>query len=133
MHVRPHTTLVWVCSRSDNMSFLDIKDPAERATLVKEYVTAIKTVKQRNKTKRESELPIGVNEELQTYFRPGVNATKLAAETTREEFELMKKTLADINGPLAQRIKMLILPLVYTGGDGKLVLGNKLVQHNENI
>ena len=30
------------------MSSLDIKDSTKRATLVKEYVTAMKTVKQRN-------------------------------------------------------------------------------------
>ena len=30
------------------MSFLDINDPWERATLAKDYVTAIKTAKQRN-------------------------------------------------------------------------------------
>ena len=41
------------------MLFLDIKDPAERATLVKEYVTAMETVKQRNMTKRELKLAIG--------------------------------------------------------------------------
>ena len=35
------------------MTFLDIKDPAERATLVKEYVTAMKTVKQHNMANRE--------------------------------------------------------------------------------
>ena len=35
------------------MSFLDIKDPAERATLVVEYVTSMKTVKQRNMANRE--------------------------------------------------------------------------------
>ena len=46
------------------MSFLDIKDPAERATLVKEYVTAIQTVKQRNMMKQEMKLAIG--DELQT-------------------------------------------------------------------
>ena len=45
------------------MSFLDIKDPAKRATLVKEYVTAMKTVKQRNRVNREMKLAIG--EELQ--------------------------------------------------------------------
>ena len=35
------------------MSFLDIKDLAERATLVKEYVTAMKAVKQCNMANRE--------------------------------------------------------------------------------
>ena len=83
------------------MSFLDIKDPAERATLVKEYITAMKTVKQRNMTKRESELAIGVDDELQTYFKPVVDATKQAAEETRKELQPMKKTLADIDGALA--------------------------------
>ena len=56
------------------MSFLDIKDPAERATLVKEYVTSVKTAKQRNMMKREMKLAIG--DELQTLFHPIVNATK---------------------------------------------------------
>ena len=41
------------------MSFLDIKDPAKRATLVKEYVTAMKTVKQHNMVNREMKLAIG--------------------------------------------------------------------------
>ena len=73
MHVQPHTTLVWVCSRTGNMSFLDIKDPSEKATLVKEYGTAMKTVKQRNMANRELKLAIG--DELQTLFHPNVNAT----------------------------------------------------------
>ena len=78
------------------MSFLDIKDPAARVTLVKEYVTAMKTVKQRNITNRELKLAIG--DELQTLFYPIVNATKQAAEETRKELEPMKKKLADNDG-----------------------------------
>ena len=81
MHVRPHTTLVLVHT-AVNMSFRDIKDTAERATLVKKYVTAMKTVKQRNMMKREMKLAIG--DELQTLFHPIVNATKQAAEETRK-------------------------------------------------
>ena len=46
------------------MSFLYIKNPAETATLVKEYVTAMRTVKQRNMVNREMKLAIG--DELQT-------------------------------------------------------------------
>ena len=85
------------------MSFLHIKDPAERATLVKEYVTAMKTVKQRNMANRELKLAIGG--ELQTHFHPISNATKQAAEETRKELESMKKTLRDIDGALtAQRV-----------------------------
>ena len=80
------------------MSFLDIKDPAERATLVKEYVTAMKTVKQRNMVNRELKLAVG--DDLQTLFHPIVNATKQSAEETRKELELMKKTLSDIDGAL---------------------------------
>ena len=81
-----------------NMSFLDIKDPAERATLVKEYVTAMKTVKQRNMMKREMKITIG--DELQTLFHPIVNATKQAAEETRKELEPMKNKLLDIDEAL---------------------------------
>ena len=40
------------------MSFLDIKDRAERATQVKESVTAMKTVKHRDMVKREMKLTI---------------------------------------------------------------------------
>ena len=46
------------------MSFLVIKDPAERVTLVEQYVTAMKTFKQCNMTNRELKLAIG--DELQT-------------------------------------------------------------------
>ena len=81
------------------MSFHDIKDPAERATLVKEYVTAMNTVKQRNMVNRELKLAIG--DELQTLFHPIANATKQAAQKSRKEIEPMKKTLADIDEVLA--------------------------------
>ena len=84
------------------MSFLDIKDPGERATLVKEYVTAMKIVKQRNMVNREMKLVIG--DELQTLFHPIVNATKQAAEETMKELAPMQKSLTDIDGALmAQR------------------------------
>ena len=73
------------------MSFLDIKDPAKRATLVKEYVTAMKTVKQRIMANRELKLAIG--DKLQTFFHPIVNANKQAAEETRKELEPMKEML----------------------------------------
>ena len=85
------------------MSFLDIKDPTKRATLVKEYVTAMKTVKKRNMVNREMKLAIG--DELQTLFHPIVNATKQAAEVTRKELAPMKKELTDIDGALTvQRV-----------------------------
>ena len=88
-----------MCISIDNLSFIDIKDPAERATLVKEYVTSMKTVKQRNMVNREMKLAIG--DELKTLFHPIVNATKQAAEETRKELAPMKKTLTDIDGTLA--------------------------------
>ena len=84
------------------MSFLDIKDPAERATLVKEYVTARKTVKQRNILNREMKLAIG--DALQTLFHSIFNASKQGAEENRKDLAPMKKTLTDIDGALtAQR------------------------------
>ena len=79
------------------MSFLDIKDPSERTTLVKEYVTAMKTVKQRNMMNREMKLAIG--DELQTLLI--INATKQAAEETKKELAPMKKALTDTDGALA--------------------------------
>ena len=129
-----------MCSRTDNLWFLDIKDPAERATLVKEYDTAMKTVKQRNMANRELKLAIG--DELQTLFHPIVNATKQAAEETRKELEPMRKTLTDIDGALtAQREHVAEPPLaknvdttfgIYMREDGQLAMGNKIVQVNEN-
>ena len=61
-----------MCSSINNISFLDIKDPAERATLVKEYVTVMKTVKMRNMVNREMKLAIG--DELQTLFHQILHA-----------------------------------------------------------
>ena len=102
-----------MCSRTNNLSFLFIKDPAERETLVKGYVTAMKTVKQRNMANRELKLAIG--DELQTFFHPIVNATKQAAEETRKELEPTKKTLKDIEGDLiAQRQHVAKPPPSYT-------------------
>ena len=65
------------------MSFLDIKDPAKRTSLVDEYVKAMKTARRRNMVNREMKLAIG--QELQTLFHPIVSATKQAAEKTVEE------------------------------------------------
>ena len=76
------------------MSFLDIKDPSKKATIVNEHVTAMKTVKQRNMVNREMKLAIG--DELQTLFHPIV--------------KVLLMQLRDHH-----RIKMLILHLVYTG------------------
>ena len=112
------------------MWFLDIKD----------YVTAMKTVKQHNMANRELKLAIG--DELQTLFHPIVNATKHAAEETRKKLELMKKTLTDIEGDLtAQREHVAKPPLgksadttfgIYMREDGQLAMGNKIVQVNRD-
>ena len=121
------------------MSYLDIKDTAEKATLVKEYVTAMKTVKQRNMVNRELKLAIG--DELQTLFHPIVNATKQAAEETKKELAPMKKTLTDIDVALtAQRVD--VRPLssktsdttfgIYRKPDGKLGMGNRVVQISDD-
>ena len=118
------------------MSFLDIKYPAERATLVKEYVTAMKTVKQRNMANQELKLVIG--DELQTLFHPIVNATKQAAEETRKELEPMKQTLTGIDRALAAKRVAHSPPqdkyitfCIYRRGDEKLVMGSKVVQIDE--
>ena len=65
------------------MSFHDIKDPAKRATLVEEYITAMKTVKQGNMTNREMKLAIGGK--LLNLFHPIVHVTKQAAEEATKE------------------------------------------------
>ena len=120
------------------MSFLDIKDPAERATLVKEYVTAMKTVKQRNMMKRELKPSIG--DELLTLFHPIVNATKQAAEETRKEIEPMKKMLADIDGALNRpvaglgpRVKNVDTTFgIFRRQDGQLHMGSEIVKISGN-
>ena len=121
------------------MSFLDIKDTAEKATLVKEYVTAMKTVKQCNMVNRELKLAIG--DELQTLFHPIVNATKQAAEETKKELAPMKKTLTDIDVTLtAQRVDARPLSSktsdttfgIYRRPDGKLGMGNRVVQISDD-
>ena len=123
------------------MSFVE---PAERATLVKEYVAAMKTVKQRNMMKREMKLAIG--DELQTLFHPIVNATKQAAEETRKELEPMKKKLADIDGALKASIDGAFKPVaarqpgknldttfgIYRRKDGQLQMGSEIVEIDEN-
>ena len=69
----------------------------------KGYVTAKKTVKQRNMAYRELKLTIG--DELQTLLHPIFHATKQAAKETRKALEPMKKTLTDTDGALiAQRV-----------------------------
>ena len=111
------------------MSFLDIKDPAERATLVKEYVTAMKR-----------ELKLAIGEELQTLFHPIVNATKQAAEGTRKELEPMKKTSADIdralNRPVAgpgPRVKNVDTTFgIFRRQDGQLQMGSEIGKIGED-
>ena len=126
------------------MSFLDIKDPAERATLVKEYVTAMKTVKQRNMMKREMKLAIG--DELQTLFHPILNATKQVAEETGKELEPMKKKLSDIDVTLKASIDGALKPVaalqpgknldttfgIYRRKDGQPQMRNKIVEIDEH-
>ena len=118
------------------MSFLDIKDPAERATLVKEYVTVMKIVIQRNMANRELKLAIG--DELLTLFHPIGNANKQAAEETRKELEPMQKTLTDIDGDLNRSAPQPNKNVdntfgIYVRGDGELLMGNKVVQVHGKI
>ena len=115
------------------MSFIEIKDPVERATLVKEYVTAMKIAKQRNMVNREMKLATG--DELQTLFHPIVNATKQAAEETRKELAPMKKTLMDIDGALTAQHATDARPPLTKNTDttyGQLNMGNKVVQFDGN-
>ena len=83
------------------MSFLNIRDPAERATLVKEYGTAMKTIKQHNMVNQEMKL--GIGDELQTLFHPIVNATKQVAEESRKELKSMKEMLTGIDRALTSQ------------------------------
>ena len=109
------------------MSFLDITDPAKRATLVNEYVTAIKTVKHSNMVNREMKPAIG--DDLQTFAHTIVNATKQAAEETRKELAPTKKTLTDIDGALvAQRVDADTTFCLYKKQDGQLSMRNKAVR-----
>ena len=115
------------------MSFLDIKDPAERVTLVKEFVTATKTVKQRNMGNREMKLAIG--DELQTLFHQLSNATKQAAEEIRKELAPMKKSLTDIDEALSRATVSKNIDTafgIFEREDGQLGMGSKVVRLDEN-
>ena len=74
---------------------------------------------------------------MQTLFHPIVKATKQADEETRKELEPMKKTLTDIDGALnrytPQPGKSVDNTLgIDMTGDGELVMGNKVLQIDEN-
>ena len=100
---------VSVCmSNSDNMSFLNITDPAKRTALVEEYVKALKTVRQRIMVNPQMKLAIG--EVLQSLFHPIFSATKLAAEKTAEELAPVKKALNDIDGTLKAQRRAVVIP-----------------------
>ena len=123
------------------MLFLDINDPAERAALDHEYVTAKETVKQRKMANREMQLATG--DELQTVFHPIVDATKQATEETRKELAPMRKALTNVDGALAAELveapsKMPINENtdttfgIHRRQDGQLGIGNKVVRLNAN-
>ena len=124
------------------MSFLDIKDPAEKATLVRACYSD-EFCQQRNMVNREMKLAIG--DELQTLFHPIGNATKQAAEETRKELAPIKKTLTDIDGALnrdtdaipqqsrsSQSRSSDLTFGIYRRQDGQLAMGNKVVPTDEN-
>ena len=104
----------------------------------------MKTVKQRNMMKREMKLAIG--DELQTLFRPIVNATKQAAEETRKELDPVKKKLSDIDGALKASIDGALKPVaalqpginldttfgIYCRKVGQLQMGSEIVEIDEN-
>ena len=75
------------------MSFLDIKNPARRNELVKEYVDAMQTVGKRNMHTREEKLAI--DEELDPLFKPVVQATEKAANENKEEIEELRGVLTE--------------------------------------
>ena len=81
----------------------------------------------------KQELELAIGDELQTLFHPIVNATKQEAEETRKELEPMKKTLTDINVALNHLHHNVDTTYgLYMRGDGELVMGNKVVQVDEN-
>ena len=100
-HARPSTASVLACSITDNMSFPDIKDPAGIATLIEEYVTAMKTVKQPIMMNREMKLAIA--DELQTPSNSIQLSMRLNKRLKRlgKELTPMRKTLTDFDGALA--------------------------------
>ena len=83
------------------MSFPDIKNPARRDELVKEYVDAMQTVRKRNMHTREEKLAIG--EELNTLFKPVVKATEKAASENRKEMEELRGALNPIDFAATRR------------------------------
>ena len=122
---------------SNNMSFLDIKDPAK---CMDEYVRAMETVRRRNMVNRELKLAIG--EELQTLFHPIVSATKQTAEKTTGELVPVKKALEDIDGALKAQQRHTTPPPsstqkdhtfgIHATGDGRYAMGSSIVHIEGN-
>ena len=93
----------------------------------------MKTVKQRNMVNRQMKPAIG--DELHTLFHPIVNATKQADEGTRKEPAPMKKTLTDIDEALNRTAGSKNIDTtfgIYTGQDGQLGMGGKVVRFDRN-
>ena len=143
MRERPGAVSVCMSNSGNNMSFLDIKDPANRTALIDEYVKSMKIVRQHNMVNREMNLAIG--EELQTLFHPIVSATRQAAEKTAEELVPVKKALEDIDGALkAQQQRTTPSPSppsppqkdlrfgIHATGDGRYAMGNSIVHIEGN-
>ena len=70
---------------------MSFKNPARRNELVKEYVDAMQTARKRNMHTREEKLAIG--EELDTLFKPVVQATERAASENKKEMEELRGAL----------------------------------------
>ena len=80
------------------MSFLDIK---KKGRVEKEYVDAMQTVRKRNMHTCEEKLAIG--EELNTLFKPVVQATEKAASENKKEMEELRGTLNPIDFAATRR------------------------------
>ena len=134
MHEWPSAVSVCMNNSSNSMSFLDIKDPANRTALVDEYVKAMKTIRRRDMVNREMKLAIG--EEPQALFHPIASATKQATEKTAEELVPVKKALEDIDGALKAQQHSKPPPSppqkdltfgIHATGDGRYAMGNSIV------
>ena len=73
------------------MSFLRIKDPRKRDSIVADYLTTIKNIQDQNIDERSKDLT--KVEHLQKIFKPVIQTTETATNEVKNEIKKLNKTL----------------------------------------
>ena len=84
--------------RMHTMSFLKIKDPKKRDSIVADYIDTQKRIQQRNLDERVMSLTH--EEDLQNMFKPVINAAEKASTSIKKELAPIQNNLSDLNNNL---------------------------------